>query len=106
MTNEEIYDTEIAPQLLNISVRCRELKMPFVASVEYERGKSGRTEFCPNLNGDERPSTKQLFVHYAARCNGNVDALIMAIIKDAEKYGHGSMYLHMLKVKTNPDNET
>lgn len=102
MTNEEIYDTEIAPELLKLSLRCRELKMPFVAQVEYERGETGRTEFCPPATGDARPSTKQLFVHYAARCNGNIDSFLMTVIKDAEKHGHSSMYLHMLKVPTSP----
>jgi hypothetical protein len=99
MTNEEIYDTEIAPALLKVSERCKELGFPMIANVEYEHGETGRTEFCPATNGDERPSAKQLLVHYAARCNGNIDSFLMAVIKDAEKYGHGSAYLTILGVK-------
>ncbi len=103
MTPEEIYDTEIAPQLLEISRRCQELGFPMVASVEWEVGAHGRTEFCPKTDGSTpRPSSKQLLVHYAARCHGNIDSLLMAVIRDAEKYGHSSMFLHRLDVKEKP----
>lgn len=102
MTPEEIYDTEIAPALLKICQRCQELGFPMVANVEWEPGENGRTEFCPPTNGTgtlPRPSAAQLLVHYAARCNGNIDSLLIAVIRDAEKYGHGSMYLRMLGCK-------
>lgn len=104
MTNEEIYDTEIAPQLLALSKRCQELGFPFVANVEYNVGETGRTEFCPKTDGvdNPRPSAKQLLVHYAARCNGNIDVMLMAVIRDCEKFGHSSMYLRLLNVPTDP----
>lgn len=100
MTPEEIYDTEIAPGLRKISLRCQELGFPFVAQVEWKRGETGRTEFCPDK--EHRPSAAQLLVHYAARSHGNFDALIMAVIKDSEKYGHSSMYLRLLNVPEKP----
>ena len=102
MAPEEQYDTEIAPALLAVAKRCQELGFPMVASVEWERGEAsrGRTEFCPATKNDEtRPSAAQLLVHYAARCNGNIDSFLMAVIRDAEKYGHGSMYLKILGCK-------
>lgn len=102
MTPEETYDAEIAPALLAVAKRCQELGFPMVASVEWEPGENGRTEFCPPTNetGDlPRPSAKQLLVHYAARCNGNIDSMLMAVLKDAEKYGHGSAYLRILGCK-------
>jgi hypothetical protein len=103
MTNEEIYDAEIAPALLKISQRCQELGFAMVASVEWEVGENGRTEFCPKTDGSTpRPSAKQLLVHYAARCHGNIDAMLMAVMRDAEKYGHTSAYLHNLGVKETP----
>lgn len=105
MTNEKIYDTEIAPKLLEIAERCQVLGFPMVAAVEWENseGNRGRTEFCPSTNDPAtRPTAAQLLVHYAARSNGNVDALIMGIIKDARKFGHSSLYLQMLDVPTTP----
>lgn len=105
MTNEEIYDAEIAPALLKISQRCQELGFPFVACVEWEQkeGQRGRTEFCPPTNNPEtRPTAAQLLVHYAARSNGNVDALLMGVMKDSRKYGHSSIYLKMLDVPLEP----
>lgn len=103
MTNEQIYDAEIAPKLLEISKRCQELGFAFVANVEWEVGETGRTEFCPATDGTgTRPSAKQLLVHYAARCHGNIDAMLMAVVRDAEKFGHSSMYLYRLGVKETP----
>ena len=103
MTNEEIYDAEIAPALLKIMQRCQELGFPMVASVEWEVGETGSTEFRPATNGTgPRPSAKQLLVHYAARCHGNIDSMLMAVIRDAEKFGHSSMYLYLLGVKEKP----
>lgn len=97
MTNEEIYDAEIAPELLKLMKRCEELGFAFVANVEWEVGETGRTEFCPATDATgTRPSAKQLLVHYAARCHGNIDAMLMAVVKDAARYGHSSMYLKML----------
>ncbi|HEX8177831.1 MAG TPA: hypothetical protein VF543_22270 [Pyrinomonadaceae bacterium] len=90
MHNETIYDNEIAPQLLAIAKRCEELGMPFVASVEYETGETGRTEAQA-----QNASPKQLVIHWAARCNGNVDALFMAIDKYAKEHGHSSIVLQL-----------
>lgn len=91
MTNEEIYDAEIAPKLLELCKRCQELGFSFAANVEWELGNTGRTEFQ-----SKDASAKQLLVHWAARCNGNVDALFMAIDKSAFKNGHSSAYLERL----------
>lgn len=91
MTNEEIYDAEIAPKLLELCKRCQELGFSFAANVEWEVGETGRTE-----SQQPTASAKQLLVHWAARCNGNVDALIMAIDRCAHKHGHSSMYLERL----------
>jgi hypothetical protein len=102
MTNEELYDAEVAPILLKAGQKCQELGFPMAASVEWERGETGRTEFCPATTGDARPSAKQLLVHYAARCHGNIDSLLMAVIRDCEKHGHSSMYLHLLGVPEKP----
>lgn len=91
MTNEQIYDAEIAPKLMEIGKRCQELGFPFVASVEYEYGCTGRTKVRPGAS-----HFKQRLIHWAVNCNGNVDSLIMAIDKYATKNGHSSVYLTRL----------
>lgn len=101
-TPEQIYDEEIAPALRAISLRCEELGFPFVAQVEWKTGETGRTEFCPRTDGSgpqPRPSAKQLLTHYAARCHGNIDSMLMAVIRDAQKFGHSSAYLYILGCK-------
>ncbi len=99
MTPEQIYDTEIAPELLKICQRCQDLGMPMAVQVEFEPGETGRTEFCPPTKGDKRPSAKQLLVHYAVRCNGNIDALLTQVLRDAEIHGHNSIFLSQLGCK-------
>ena len=99
---EAIYDAEIAPALLAICKRCEALGMPMVASVEYSPDQTSTTIFCPDPKGDKRPSAQQMLVYYAARCNGNVDGLIFAIMRAAEKYGHASVCLRSLGVAEKP----
>lgn len=99
MTPEETYDAEIAPVLLKLAERCKELGFPFAASVEWQPGETGRTESHPPWNENGLPSAKQKLVHYAARCNGNIDAFLNAVMRDAEQFGHSSMYLKMLGCK-------
>jgi hypothetical protein len=97
-TNEEFYDTEIAPILKDLCAKCMAREMSFVASVEYDplNAGRGRTEFQMPTKPVLLTSCGQLLVHWAARCNGNVDSLIMAIDKHAREYGHSSIYLQQL----------
>jgi len=96
--NEKIYDEEISPVLAQIGRRCRELGFSFVARVEWEPGDSGNTGFlAPNA------SIKQKLADWAARADGNVDALLLAVERHARKSGHSSVYLKALGVPENPD---
>jgi len=98
MTNEEFYDAEIAPALLDLCRKCQEREMAFCATVEYDPPTAGigRTEYQPPTEPVRKVSSHQLLVHWAARCKGNVDALISAIDRNARKNGHSSVYLQML----------
>lgn len=88
--SEEIYDREIAPELLKLATRCKELGMSFIAQVEYAPGETSRTDLeLPDA------SSKQKLVHWAARCNGNVDSLFLTVDRHAAKVGHSSIYLQM-----------
>jgi hypothetical protein len=96
---ESIYDTVIAPALLAVAKSCREHGLQFVAVVEYETGAIGRTEQS-NLN-EAGPQFR--LAAYGARCNGNADALVAALLKDDQKHAAGqsqSIYLHRLAKDT------
>lgn len=96
MTNEEIYDAEIAPELLKLCKRCQELGMSFVACVEYDPPNMGigRTEFqSPDEVG--KLSAAQRLTHWAARSQGNIDKLFIACDRHGRKNGHSSVYLQL-----------
>lgn len=88
--SEAIYDSEIAPELLRLAKRCQEVGMSFIAQVEFEQGKTARTDI-------ELPeaTSKQKLVHWASRSNGNVDSLFLAVDRHARKVGHSSIYLKL-----------
>ena len=96
MSNEEIYDKEIAPALLELCKKAQDLGFSFVASVEWERGENGRTEYQPPAN---KVGIAQLLVHWAARCNGNVDNLIWTIKKHGKEHGHSSIELRLMEMR-------
>lgn len=94
---EKFYDEVIAPKLLEISQLCRDAGMQFVAVVEYEHGEVGLTE---QSHIDQAGPQFRLAV-YGARCFGNADALINALLKDDKKHipegeSSKSFYLHRL----------
>jgi hypothetical protein len=97
MTPEEreaIYDAEIAPALLKLAARCEECGMSFVAEVEWNPAESagGRT-----VTLAEGSSFAVRLVEIAARVQGNVDALIIALQKYARTHGNNSMFLRVLE---------
>ena len=96
-SNEQIYDEEIAPELLRLCNRCKELGMSFVANVEFDPAIQGvgTTEFMmPDEGG--KLSASQRLVHWAARSKGNIDKLFMACDQHGHKYGHSSVYLQQI----------
>lgn len=94
---EAFYDAEIAPALRALGARCQANGLSFLAAVEWEPGETGKTfTTSPPVGLPIR------WAELAIRCNGNVDALIFALMKDARKVGHGSICLSQLGVPTTP----
>ncbi len=97
MTPEEreaVYDAEIAPELARLAKRCEDCGMSFVAEVEWnpEEMAGGRTAtLAPGSSFAVR------LVEIAARVQGNVDALIIALQKYARTHGNNSMFLRILE---------
>lgn len=95
---ERFYDDEVAPKLLELSQACKARGMSFLGLVEYGPGLLARTE---SLQGDA--GIGQLIAHWAARADGNVDALMMACRRHAQQHGHSSAVLHLLDVPLVPE---
>lgn len=94
---EAFYDAEVAPALKALAERCQSNGMSFLAVVEWEPGEQGRTFY------QSAPSGLGIrFADAAAQANGNVDGLIMGIMKYAREHGHNSICLHQLGVPAKP----
>lgn len=96
-TKEEIYDTEIAPRLLEIGKMCQERGLGFSAAVEYAPHTLGRTTTIP---ADASYAIRM--VDAAIQSYGNLDLFLRAVIRYAHQHGHESAYLTILKVPTKP----
>lgn len=95
---EEFYDRVIAPALKGLGEECRANGLSFFACVEWAPGEGGRTvSFNPPVGLGIR------LAEAAAASNGNVDGLIMAIMRHARVHGHGSACLTVLGVPTSPN---
>lgn len=93
--SEKLYDEVLAPKLKEIADICEANGIPFVALCEYEPGQGGRTEFVPDT-----ACTATKIAAFAARCDGNVDALMIAIQRLAARVGHTSIALTLLNKPT------
>ena len=80
--NEELYDEEIAPLLKLVADRCTEEKMPLVAVVEYDEGKTGTTSFLP-----ENAYLGMIMVNHCAKMGVNIDGYIIGLLKYAKSKG-------------------
>ena len=94
LNNEKLYEKEISPRLLEIARKCEDAGMSFVAVCEYIPNKHEQT-----LTLREKTSPSMRLARYGVQCQGNVDLMISALLKDAKKYGHNSIYLSLIEEK-------
>jgi hypothetical protein len=76
MDDEQWYDKEIAPTLLDLSKKCEARGISLVAVVEYAPGERGRTSTISDGAGLE-----MRMLDFCARAGSNVDAYILALIR-------------------------
>jgi hypothetical protein len=100
MNSEELYDTQIAPLLLQAANLCKEHKIPFIAVTEYNKDDFGCTKYL-----GENPSVTMLVLHWAYLAKDNVDNLIIALMRYAKEHGHSSVFLQRLGVPCKTDNQ-
>lgn len=98
MTNEEYYDQHIAPKLTEIGHECEKLGMSFLAVCEYKTGE----EYATTKTIQAGSSLAIRLADGALQSEGNIDALILGIMKSARKHGHSSLVLKQLGVNEVP----
>jgi hypothetical protein len=90
---EQFYDPEIAPTLLELARKCQDNGLSTVAMVEWEPGETGRTA-CPAAGAGVGIRMAEL----AMQARGNVDSLILALMKYGKEHGHSSVGLRLLEL--------
>lgn len=73
---ERAYDNEIAPALLAIVNRCKELGIHMVAHVEWWPGETGITQYVP-----DGASVQLRLTQMAAHAHGNFDAIGISLLR-------------------------
>jgi hypothetical protein len=92
VTNEEFYDAEIAPKLLELARACQDRGISIVSMVEYDPGESGETCWLAPGAG-----IKALVAQWGVKCRGNIDSFFIAASRHGQLYGHSSMVLSMIE---------
>lgn len=82
MTNEEWYDAEIAPKLMELCKACQERGIPFMSVVEYSPGERSRTMFIPESAGLE-----MVMIQHCAKTAPNIDGYIIGLARYAREKG-------------------
>lgn len=92
---EDFYDKEIAPGLLELATKCREVGIPFLFLAEITPETTGETVSVPAKG--KGLGIKALMTYWAIISRGNADHLIMKMLKHSKEYGHNSVFIHMLE---------
>lgn len=95
--SEQIYDEQIAPLLVKVAELCKSHGMSLVAAVEYKPGSLGHTRMLA-----EDWTAAIVMVDEAVAACGNIDRLVISVVRRAKQYGHDSMILDMMERAGNP----
>ena len=74
--NEQWYDKEIAPSLMELAARCKERGMSLVAVVEYEHGERGAT-----YQLTEGAGLAMRMLRMCGQAGDNVDAYMIGLTR-------------------------
>lgn len=101
-TKEEVYDAQISPLMTQIIEIAKTNGIDFIASFELGVTNTEEAEdvplHCHTLVNQGR-ATRLTFMDMARQADSNADALIIGLLKYAQKYGNeSSAYLHRLGV--------
>ena len=91
---EKYYDEVIAPKLAALCKECEDAGMPFLATVEYDEGKTGSTVW---MWSDGCVAMRMEWM--CARSCGNLDNFVMSCANSPMARGHNSIVLGLMGVK-------
>lgn len=80
--NEDWYDREIAPKLLELSKACHDRGMSFLSVVEYEPGGRAQTRRLT-----DKPSLEMTMIQHCANTAPNVDGYMMGLYRHCREKG-------------------
>lgn len=80
--NEDWYDREIAPKLLELSSACHGRGMSFLSVVEYEPGSRARTRRLTEAAGLE-----MVMIEHCAHTAPNIDGYVLGLIRYCREKG-------------------
>ena len=80
--SEAVYDEKIAPLLAQVGELCAKHDLPFLAVVEYASGDFGQTHYQTR-----EQSLPMTWANMAARSRGNLDSLVIGILRDCDARG-------------------
>jgi hypothetical protein len=100
VTKEEVYDAQISPLMGQIIAICKEHSINAHMTFDIEDPDSTNeakvTTVTTHLPLCGNPAWLRQ-MDYLSRSKNNFDIFMMAVIRDARKYGHGSAYLAILE---------
>lgn len=82
--SEKIYDEQIAPKLLELAAICKENKIPFIATCEYEPDSLGSTFAWLDFEKGQG-SVAMLMNYVSVMAKGNVDNFAINLLKWSKK---------------------
>jgi hypothetical protein len=94
--NEEWYDREIAPKLLELCNACADRGMAFLSAVEFAPGKLAQTYRVTPAAGLE-----YVMLQYCARTVPNLDSYVIGLIRYCREKGidtSASMVMNLHKL--------
>ncbi|PZU61144.1 MAG: hypothetical protein DI547_01585 [Sphingobium sp.] len=94
---ERFYDEDVAPALAELCRHCAAAGISILTLAELRPEALGRTAMLLDGHGQGIA-----LANTAAGANGNPDALIRALIADAQANGHSSIYLFQLGIPFDP----
>jgi hypothetical protein len=104
MTDEEFYDTEVAPALADLTRRCEARGMGLVALVGYDA--DGSVASTVTLPKGAAAVLRWAGALAKCWCRGgavNLDQFILGVMDEAGRTGHSSLMLARLGVPATPD---
>lgn len=82
MTDEEWYDKEVSPKLLELAEECGKRGLSFAAVVEYEPGSVAHVR-----RFTEDPGLKMVMIDHCAKTAPNIDGYVIGLARYCREKG-------------------